>query len=70
MVYNEHVSHGKPSKEDTPTSWGVGYDWEVLMLLSGQYPTGQEMVFPLEVWNWLLLVEMHAEGDVESELDW
>ena len=40
------------------------------MLLSERYPTGQEMVFPLEVWNWLLLVEMHAEGDVESELDW
>ena len=57
MVYNEQVSHGKPSDEDTPTSWGVGYVWEVLRLLSGWIPVGQEMVLPLEVRNWLLLVE-------------
>ena len=67
MVYNEQVSYGKPSKEDTPTSWGVGYDWEVLRLLSGQIPVGQEMVFPLEVRNWLLLVEcmLRRVGRVE-----
>ena len=35
MVYNEQVSLGKTSEEDTPTSWGVGYNWEVLRLLSG-----------------------------------
>ena len=52
----------KPSKEDTPTSWGVGYDWEVLRLLSGRIPTGQEMAFPLEVRNWLLLVECMLRG--------
>ena len=57
MVYNEQVSLGKTSEEDTPTSWGVGYDWEVLRLLSEQIPTGQEMVLPLAVRNWLLLVE-------------
>ena len=57
MVYNEQVSLGKPSKEDTPTSLGVGYVWEVLRLLSGRIPVGQEIVLPLEVRNWLLLVE-------------
>ena len=57
IVYNEQVSIGKTSDEDTPTSWGVGYNWEVLRLLSGQIPVGQEMVLPLEVRNWLLLVE-------------
>ena len=57
MVYKEQVSLRKTSDEDTPTSWGVGYDWEVLRLLSGRIPVGQEMVLPLEVRNWLLLVE-------------
>ena len=57
MVYNEQVSIGKSTNEDKPTSWGVGYDWEVLKLLSGQIPVGQEMVLPLAVRNWLLLVE-------------
>ena len=57
MVYNEQVSLGKTSNEDTPTSWGVGYDWEVLRLLSGRIPVGQEIVLPLAVRNWLLLVE-------------
>ena len=57
MVYNEQVSIGKITNEDKPTSWGVGYDWEVLKLLSGQIPVGQEMVLPLAVRNWLLLVE-------------
>ena len=57
MVYNEQVSIGKTTDEDRPTSWGVGYDWEVLRLLSGRIPVGQEMVLPLAVRNWLLLVE-------------
>ena len=57
MVYNEQVSIGKTSDEDTPTSWGVGYVWDVLGLLSGQIPVGQEIVLPLGVRNWLLLVE-------------
>ena len=57
MVYNEQVNIGKITEEDKPTSWGVGYDWEVLRLLSGRIPTGQEMVLPLAVQNWLLLVE-------------
>ena len=57
MVYNEQVSIGKITDEDKPTSWGVGYDWEVLRLLSGRIPVGQEMVLPLEVQNWLVLVE-------------
>ena len=30
---------------------------EVLRLLSGRIPVGQEIVLPLAVWNWLLLVE-------------
>ena len=57
MVYYEHVSIGKITDEDRPTSWGVGYDWEVLRLLSGRIPVGQEMVLSLAVRNWLLLVE-------------
>ena len=57
MVYNEQVSIVKNTDEDKPTSWGVGYDWEVLRLLSGRIPVGQEMVLPLAVRNWLLLVE-------------
>ena len=67
MVYNEQVSHGKPSEEDTLTSWGVGYVWEVLRLLSERIPTGQEMVLPLEVWNWLLLVECMLRGKMREE---
>ena len=75
MVYNEQVSHGKPSEEDTPTSWGVGYVWEVLRLLTGQIPVGQEIVLPLEVRNWLLLVECMLKrlGKVEQSAkgeDW
>ena len=58
----------EPSKEDTPTSWGVGYVWEVLRLLSGQIPVGQEMVFPLEELNWLLLVECMLRGMERAEL--
>ena len=70
MVYNEQVSHGKPSKEDTPTSWGVGYVWEVQRLLSGRIPVGQEMVFPLKVRNWLLLVECMLRREDESGIEW
>ena len=67
MVYNEQVSIGKITDEDKPTSWGVGYGWEVLRLLSGRIPVGQEIVLPLEVRNWLLLVECMIErlGRVE-----
>ena len=57
MVYNEQVSIGKTTDGDRPTSWGVGYNWEVLRLLSGRIPVGQEMVLPLAVQDWLLLVE-------------
>ena len=68
MVYNEQVSIGKITNEDKPTSWGVGYDWEVLKLLSGRIPVGQEMVLPLAVRNWLLLVECMLKGVGKSEL--
>ena len=57
----------KPSEENTPTSWGVGYVWDVLRLLSGRIPVGQEMVFPLEVRNWLLLVECILRGKMRVE---
>ena len=41
------------------------------MLLSGRNPTGQEMLIPLEVRNWLLLVEcmMRRCGERMGEVD-